>query len=164
VSVWNQTRGRLRPGTTPLTSRSSLSNSERGNGLTKWKTPRVRSAEDAFASGPWFGDPRRRSHESVVAGLVRLLGCSEASFAPSEGSVCGSQGHRISVEPSVLTPSVRGLMHSSDSGCPSRTRSGKILGGDNRRLRARRRNSVLRPTPELERLGWSWSQGHDHPG
>jgi hypothetical protein len=144
VSGWNPKRtGRPRtrvhaPGVSliPASAASVATGSrvEDTSGAVGWR--RFRECSSVWRPSRW-------SRESAAARLVRLpLGAARHRVHPAEDSVRGSQGPHASVESSVLTSSMRGSMRSSDKGCPSATRSGSILGGDNRRLRARSGNSV----------------------
>lgn len=61
------------------------------------------------------------------------------------------EGQRTTVEPLIFASSTRRLVQTSDNGCSCATRSGKILGGVNRRHRERGTSFVLLPPLSCER-------------
>lgn len=119
---------------------------ERGNGFAGGKHPgcgRPRRLSRALLGLAVLGKARPRK---CTAGLVMSPKCEAiANASPRRVRARLRKGQRTSVEPPVRASSARGSVLASDNGCSCATRSGKILGGVDRRLRERGASFVLSP-------------------
>lgn len=132
-----------------------------GQRVRGWKTPRMRSAEEAFASSPSFGGPKQgASHASVPPGSS-CLPCVRRLQTPHHGGfVCGSARSNALLLNRWSSRLPRGDWYwRATTGVRASTRSGKILGGA--KQASSRAWCELRAlsTPELRVCGWPAPQG-----
>jgi hypothetical protein len=143
----------------PLAFRSPLRRRARQR-VRGWKTPRTRSAEEAFASSPRFGGPKQgASHASVPPGSS-CLPCVRRLQTPHHGGFV--RGSARSIAPLLNRRSKRlprgDRCWRATTGVrvqPGRGKSsGALTGAFESVVRA-----SCSPTPELQACGWPVPQG-----
>lgn len=123
-----------------------------GQRVRGWKTPRMRSAEEAFASSPSFGGPKQgASHASVPPGSSRLPSVRRLQSPHHGGFVRGSARSNAPLLNRWSSRLPRGGWYGrATTGVRATNRSGKILGGVNRRHRECGTSFVLSPPLSCE--------------